>query len=217
MARGPADGRGPRAAATLGADPEGWARLAEPHTRPLFEAVLAATGVTASVPAGAAAGVRAGVRAGVTAGTRLLDVGCGSGLLLDLAQRCGAVVTGLDVAPGLLAAAHDRVPSAALWLADLQRLPFPNGSFDAVTGVNAFQFAGDPREALREAARVLRPGGIVAASTFAEPGRVSSRVSPARFHQPRTTFRPGCFRECCPRGPWVSTGSADGVNRTGAP
>ena len=54
-----------------------------------------------------------------TAGIRLLDVGCGSGLLLDLAQRGGAVVTGLDVAPGLLAAAHDRVPSAALWLADL--------------------------------------------------------------------------------------------------
>ena len=33
-----------------GADPEGWARLAEPHTRPLFEAVLAAPGVTADVP-----------------------------------------------------------------------------------------------------------------------------------------------------------------------
>ena len=109
-------------------------------------------------------------------------MGCGSGLLLDLAQRRGAVVTGLDVAPGLLAAAHDRVPTAALWLAGLQRLPFPNGSFDAVTGVNAFQFAGDPREALREAARVLRPGGSVASSTFAEPGRVSPRVSPARFH-----------------------------------
>ena len=140
VARGPADGRSLRAAATLGADPEGWARLAEPHTRPLFEAVLAATGVTAGVPAG----VTAGVTADVPAGTRLLDVGCGSGLLLDLAQRRGAVVTGLDVAPGLLAAAHDRVPSAALWLADLQRLPFPNGSFDAVTGVNAFQFAAIP-------------------------------------------------------------------------
>jgi SAM-dependent methyltransferase len=111
---------------------------------------------------------------GVAAGTRLLDVGCGSGLLLDIARVRGATVTGLDVSPGLLAAAHDRVPDARLWLADLQRLPFPNGSFDAVTGVNAFRFAGDPREALREAARVCRPGGIVAASTFAEPGRVES-------------------------------------------
>ena len=181
-----------------GADPEGWARLAEPHTRPLFEAVLAATGVTADVTAD----VMPGVTADAAAGTRLLDVGCDSGLLLDLAQRRGAVVTGLDVAPGLLAAAHDRVPSAALWLADLQRLPFPNGSFDAVTGVNAFQFAGDPREALREAARVLRPGGIVAASTFAEPGRVGSTVvneamsalSPPRrqaVHAPYSLSAPG--------------------------
>jgi SAM-dependent methyltransferase len=165
-----------------GADPAGWARFAEPHTRPLFEAVLAATGVTA--------------------GTRLLDVGCGSGLLLEIAQARGAAVTGLDVAPALLAAARGRVPGAELWLADLQRLPFPNGSFDAITGVNAFQFAGDPREALREAARVCRAGGIVAASTFAEPGRVESTavheamsaLSPPRrqaAHEPYSLSAPG--------------------------
>src|SRR3984885_11680352 len=71
-----------------GSDPTGWARFAEPHTRPLFEAVLAATGVTA--------------------GTRLLDVGCGSGLLLEIAQARGAAVTGLDVAPALLTAAGGR-------------------------------------------------------------------------------------------------------------
>jgi trans-aconitate methyltransferase len=88
-----------------GSDAAGWARFAEPHTRPLFEAVLATTGVTA--------------------GTRLLDVGCGSGLLLEIARARGAAVTGLDVAPALLTAARDRVPAAQLWLADLQRLPFP--------------------------------------------------------------------------------------------
>ena len=66
-----------------GADPEGWARLAEPHTRPLFEAVLAAAGVTAGVPAG--------VTADVTAGARLLDVGCGSGRLTGRREREVAV------------------------------------------------------------------------------------------------------------------------------
>ena len=137
-----------------GSDPTGWARFAEPHTRPLFEAVLAATAVTA--------------------GTRLLDAGCGSGLLLALAAARGATVTGLDVSPGLLAAARDRVPDAELWLGDLQELPFPNDFFGAVTGVNAFQFAGDPLAALREAGRVCQPGGVVAASTFAEPERVES-------------------------------------------
>ena len=96
-----------------GSDPAGWARFAEPHTRPLFEAVLAATAVTA--------------------GTRLLDAGCGSGLLLALAAARGATVTGLDVSPGLLAAARDRVPGAELWLGDLQELPFPNDFFGAVT------------------------------------------------------------------------------------
>jgi cyclopropane fatty-acyl-phospholipid synthase-like methyltransferase len=51
---------------------------------------------------------------GVSAGTRLLEVGCGSGLLLDIARVRGATVTGLDVSPGLLAAAHDRVPDAGV-------------------------------------------------------------------------------------------------------
>jgi SAM-dependent methyltransferase len=137
-----------------GSNPSHWARFAEPHTRPLFEAVLAATSVTA--------------------GTRLLDAGCGSGLLLELAAARGAIVTGLDVSPGLLAAARDRVPDAELWLGDLQELPFPNDVFGAVTGVNAFQFAGDPLAALREAGRVCQPDGIVAASTFARPDRVES-------------------------------------------
>jgi SAM-dependent methyltransferase len=137
-----------------GSNPWHWARFAEPHTRPLFEAVLAATSVTA--------------------GTRLLDAGCGSGLLLQLAAARGATVTGLDVSPGLLAAARDRVPDAELWLGDVQELPFPNDFFGAVTGVNAFQFAGDPLAALREAGRVCQPGGLVAASTFADPERVES-------------------------------------------
>ena len=97
----------------------------EPRARPLFGAVLAATGVTA--------------------GTRLLEVGCGSGLLLNLAHQRG-VATGLDVAPGLLAAAHDCVPSAARWLADLQRLPFPNGLIGwRRVPSSAWRAAGPPR------------------------------------------------------------------------
>ena len=51
----------------------------------------------------------------------------------------------------------------------MESLPFGDAAFDAVTGVNAFQFAGDPRRALSEAARVLRPGGRLVASLFAAP------------------------------------------------
>jgi FAD/FMN-containing dehydrogenase/SAM-dependent methyltransferase len=134
-----------------GTDPRAWAELAEAHNRPLFEAVLDA--------------------AKVGLGTRLLDVGCGSGLTLVLAQQRGAVPAGLDISPGLLQVARDRLPDADLREGDLEFLPFGDAAFDAVTGINAFQFAGDPRQALREAARVTRPGGRVVASLFAAPER----------------------------------------------
>jgi SAM-dependent methyltransferase len=136
------------------ADPEGWALYSEPHNVPLFEAVLDA--------------------AGVGEGTRLLDVGCGTGRTLQLAAAWGAVLTGVDVAPGLLGIAAERLPGADLRLLDLQVLPFADNSFDAVTGINAFQFAADPLAAIAEAARVLRPGGRLAIGMFAEPERAQS-------------------------------------------
>lgn len=140
--------------ALWGGDPEGWARFAETHSRPLFEAVLAATGVGA--------------------GTHVLDVGCGTGLTLALAAERGAVVAGIDITEGLLAVARERLPAADLRVADMESLPFENESFDVVLGVNSFQFGGDPIRALAEAARVCRPGGAVAASLFAAPERSES-------------------------------------------
>lgn len=136
------------------ADPEGWARLSEPHTRPLFHAVLDA--------------------AGAGHGTRLLDVGCGTGLLLALARERGADVVGLDVAPALLGIAAERVPDAELHVADLQTLPFHDHAFDAVTAINALQFAEDPPAAIRDAARVLRPDGRLCVGLFAAPERAES-------------------------------------------
>jgi|SRR5580658_2968751 SAM-dependent methyltransferase len=139
-----------------GTDPKAWADLAEAHNQPLFEAVLDAA------------------QAGPD--TRLLDVGCGSGLTLMLAKRRGAIPAGLDISPGLLKIARHRLPDADLREGDMEFLPFGDGAFDAVTGVNAFQFAGDPHRALREAARVTRPGGRVVASLFAAPERSQGTV-----------------------------------------
>jgi SAM-dependent methyltransferase len=56
----------------------------------------------------------------------------------------------------------------------MDALPYPDDSFDAAVGFNSFQFAEDPKRAVREAARVVRPGGLVAATTFAEPERNES-------------------------------------------
>src|SRR3954466_9026492 len=91
-----------------GTDPRAWAEFAEAHNRPLFEAVLDA--------------------AGVTDGTRLLDVGCGSGLALQLARGRGAIVSGVDISPALLELARERLPDADLREADMESLPF---AFDA--------------------------------------------------------------------------------------
>jgi SAM-dependent methyltransferase len=149
-----------------GTDPRAWADLAESHNQPLFEAVLDA--------------------AGVGPGTRLLDVGCGTGLTLVLAAQRGAIPSGLDVSPGLLAIARERLPDADLQDGDMESLPFADTSFDAVTGVNAFQFAGDPRRALRDAARVTRPGGRVVASLFAAPERSQGTLA----HEAMTALIP---------------------------
>jgi SAM-dependent methyltransferase len=165
-----------------GTDPQAWAELAEAHNQPLFEAVLDA--------------------AATTKGTRLLDVGCGSGLTLVLAKERGAIPAGLDVSPGLLDIARGRLPDADLREGDLESLPYPDATFDAVTGVNAFQFAGHPQTALREAARVTRPGGRVVASLFAAPERsqgtvvheaMSALIPPDRAadHAPYSLSAPG--------------------------
>jgi SAM-dependent methyltransferase len=126
-----------------------WARIQEPLMRPAFEAALDALPITRE--------------------TRLLDVGCGSGLALRLAADRGAAVTGLDASAALLEHAGRRVPGAPLVQGELEELPFADDSFEIVTGFNSFQYATRPEVALREAARVLAPGGRILYLNWAPP------------------------------------------------
>jgi ubiquinone/menaquinone biosynthesis C-methylase UbiE len=128
-----------------------WANHQEPQLHEVYTAVLA------SVPQ--------------LAGKRLLDVGCGSGAFLRRAAKHGAIVSGLDAAAGLVAITRKRVPDADLRIGDLSRLPFDRGTFDIVTGINAFPEAADPVAALAEARRVLRSGGRVVAVTWGSAER----------------------------------------------
>jgi SAM-dependent methyltransferase len=120
----------------------------------------------------------------VTSGTRLLDAGCGAGLLALLAHLRGAHVTALDAAPTLLAVARERVPAADVREGDLEALPFADSSFDAVTAVNSIFYAADMAAAARELARVVRPGGRVVITAWGPPERsevmtdLFSRVGP---------------------------------------
>jgi SAM-dependent methyltransferase len=106
---------------------------------------------------------------GIGAGTRVLDVGCGAGLFLRRAANRGADVAGLDAAEAMIAIARGRLPGADLRDGDMQVLPWDDRSFDAVSGINAFQYAARPTAAVAEAARVARSDGLIAIAAWGRP------------------------------------------------
>ncbi len=103
----------------------------------------------------------------VESGQRVIDVGCGSGVLTEeLARRVGADhVAGADPSP-LLDACAERVPGADLKRAAAEDLPWPDESFDAALAQLVVHFMTDVEAGTAEMARVTRPGGIVAACTW---------------------------------------------------
>lgn len=107
--------------------------------------------------------------AGVGEGTRLLDVGCGSGVAAAIARERGAQVAGIDAAEALVGIARERAPDGEFAVGEIEALPYADDSFDAVTGFNSFQYAANPEHALREAGRVARPGAPVAIVTWGRP------------------------------------------------
>jgi SAM-dependent methyltransferase len=125
-----------------GARTRDYAQIVEPFGRPLYEAVFDA--------------------AEVGVGTSFLDVGCGPGLAAHLAVGRGAHVAGLDAAEASLEIARERTPKGDFRAGEMEDLPWADNTFDVVTGFNAFQYAADVVNALREARRVARPGGRVA-------------------------------------------------------
>ena len=107
----------------------------------------------------------------VTHDTRLLDAGCGAGLLALLASLRGARVTALDASAALLAIVRARIPQAEVREGDLEALPFANASFDAVAAVNSVFYAADMGAAMSELARVVQPGGRVVVTAWGPPER----------------------------------------------
>lgn len=112
-------------------------------------------------------------------GTRVLDVACGTGnTALPLARR-GAIVTGVDIAPNLLAQARERAAADGLAITfeegDAEQLPYPDESFDLVVSMFGAMFAPRPALVAAEFARVLRPGGRLAMANWS-PGSFSGRT-----------------------------------------
>jgi demethylmenaquinone methyltransferase/2-methoxy-6-polyprenyl-1,4-benzoquinol methylase len=100
----------------------------------------------------------------------VLDVATGTGLVArDLVRRRGARVVGLDSTMAMLR--HARAPGVSLVAGRGEQLPFPDASFDGVAFTYLLRYVDEPGATLRELARVLRPGGIMASVEFGLPHR----------------------------------------------
>lgn len=117
----------------------------------------------------------------VAPGKRVLDAGAGDGNVALAAARRGAEVEACDLAPRMVERGMARCAGASWKVADVQALPYPDGSFEAVMSSFGACLAPRPLLAARELVRVTRPGGLVAMSAWIPrglPGRLEELVEP---------------------------------------
>jgi demethylmenaquinone methyltransferase / 2-methoxy-6-polyprenyl-1,4-benzoquinol methylase len=110
-------------------------------------------------------------------GEHVLDVGAGTGVSTEELARSGAYAVGADLSIGMLSAGRRTRSAVPLLAADALRLPFPDQSFDAVTISFALRNVVDPDAALREFARVTRPGGRLVVCEFSHPTNGAFRTA----------------------------------------
>lgn len=119
-----------------------WANLHEQMHLPAYMAVFAALDLSPEMS--------------------LLDVGCGTGLALQLAALQVERVAGIDASRVSIDIAQERVPTGSFIIGEMEELPYQNATFDVILGCSSFPYAENPIQALKEAARVLKPEGKIA-------------------------------------------------------
>lgn len=131
---------------------------------------------------------------GLARGARCLDVAAGAGGAALMAAQAGAEVLAIDAAPGMVARIKERAAARRLavdaTVMDAQELTLGDASFDAGLSIFGIILCPDPAGALREMARVVRPGGPIALVTWTEPdryeliARLIAAISDVRGPQP---------------------------------
>jgi SAM-dependent methyltransferase len=125
----------------------------------------------------------------------VLDVGCGDGTTAQLVAPQSRSYTGVDVRPRVIEAARQRLQEppcpVALYVGDMHALPFDGERFDQAFLLHVLTFSETPSKAIAEAARVLRPGGVLALATLAEHGHAETT---ATYGHVNTGFRPAALR-----------------------
>ena len=108
--------------------------------------------------------------AGIESSSKVLDVGCGTGVVALTASRQGASVSGSDLIPELIDQAVDNAKTAGedidFKVADVEDLPYEDESFDIVVSQFGHMFAPRPDVCTKEMLRVLKPGGVISFSTW---------------------------------------------------
>lgn len=123
---------------------------------------------------------------------RLLDIGTGTGRILELLGPHAVAAAGVDRSPEMLRIARTRLDAAGLQgleirQADMADLPFAEAAFDTVVIHQVLHFSEDPAAALREAARVLAPGGQLLVADYAPHAEEELRT---RYRHVRLGFAP---------------------------
>jgi len=122
------------------------------------------------------------------AGERVLDVACGTGNLAIPAARTGASVTGIDIAPNLVAQAKARAEAESLAITfdvgNAEQLPYESGSFDASVTMFGAMFAARPDRAAAELLRVTRSGGRIAMANWTPTGFIGQMLKATVAYAP---------------------------------